>query len=87
MDSCSVIAFQISLRSKLGLQIFHTTIALHAVAVPTQQLQIANVICAAFGAWDDMVNGEIQKRKQGETARANALLPPKQRVLVRPVIG
>ena len=57
-------------------------VTLQAITGIAKQLQIVEMVRAAFGLWDNVVNREILKREEYLTARANAFLLPEQSVLV-----
>ena len=73
--------------NKAGHEFGLGAVALHGVARSAEQLEVVEVVCAAFRLWHDVVYGHVSEREHDLATRADALLSAEQRVLVGAVVG
>ena len=46
---------------EFGLQVFHASVAFDGVAVAAEELEVVDVVVAAFGLGDDVVDGQVDQ--------------------------
>ena len=81
-------AFDPSLVGQAGKQIFLWAVALDGIAIAAEKLQIADVIRAALGARDDVVDAEVTLLEMLLAAVAEAaLLAVEEAFVARGIVG